>query len=389
MLDWIALAAAIVMLTVHLVSITVTARRQRLPLAAEAIPAAAVSTVPPPGAPASIPAVTIIRPVKGVDAFSAATLRSTFRLDPAPAAILFCVASADDPIIPIVRTAIADHPHIEARLLIGAERISDNPKLNNLVKGWTAATTPWIAFIDSNVLLTADALSRLFAVRRQDTGMICSPPIGTVADGAEARLEAAFLNTYQARWQSFAAACGFGFAQGKVMLFERATVEAAGGLEVLGHEPAEDAASTKVVRAQGKRIELIERFFAQPLGVRDWRSVWQRQRRWAMLRRATFPWLYATEILTGFWPAAIAATLALLGFDVEPSLALASLLVLAAVWYGSEAWLAHVAGWPERLGDMVLRDVLIPAVWVAGWSSRDVVWHGHAIRAERPAEQAG
>ena len=45
--------------------------------------------------------------------------------------------------------------------------------------------------------------------------------------------------------------CGFGFAQGKTMLWRRADLERAGGIAALAREVAEDAAATKVVRDAG------------------------------------------------------------------------------------------------------------------------------------------
>jgi len=105
--------------------------------------------------------VSILRPLCGIDNFSEATLRSTFHLDHRRYEILFCVADAADPIVPIARRLIETHPEIPARLLVGADRISSNPKLNNLVKGWHAASYPWIVMADSNVLMPADYLGRL------------------------------------------------------------------------------------------------------------------------------------------------------------------------------------------------------------------------------------
>ena len=80
-------------------------------------------------------------------------------------------------------------------------------------------------------------------------------------DGVWAELECAFLNTYQARWQYVADALGFGFAQGKTMLWRRADLERAGGIETLAKEVAEDAASTKIVRDAGLKVRLVDRPF--------------------------------------------------------------------------------------------------------------------------------
>ena len=104
---------------------------------------------------------------------------------------------------------------------------------------------------------------------------------------------------FDARWQLAADAVGFGFAQGKSMLWRRDMLGRAGGIRALGIEIAEDAAATKVVRSAGRRVSLVDRPFEQPLGERDPRQVMDRQLRWARLRRATFPLCYTPEVLTG------------------------------------------------------------------------------------------
>ena len=140
---------------------------------------------------------------------------STFALDYPRYEILFCVASAKDPVVPLVERLIADHAGVQARLLIGDERISSNPKLNNVLKGWAAAAHDWIILADSNVLMPPNYIQRLFASWRDDTGLVASPPVGCRPDGFWAELECAFLNTYQARWQYAADALGFGFCSGQ------------------------------------------------------------------------------------------------------------------------------------------------------------------------------
>ena len=49
------------------------------------------------------PSVSIVRPLCGVDAYEELTLRSTFELEYAGYEVLFCCASADDPVVALVR----------------------------------------------------------------------------------------------------------------------------------------------------------------------------------------------------------------------------------------------------------------------------------------------
>ena len=89
----------------------------------------------PPGRRADLPRSPARQPgapaVRRVDNFATDTLRSTFELNYPHCEILFCVASAKDPVIPLIETLMAEQPAADARLLVGAdERVSNNPKLN-------------------------------------------------------------------------------------------------------------------------------------------------------------------------------------------------------------------------------------------------------------------
>src|SRR5262249_43698111 len=152
---------------------------------------------------------------------------------------------------------------------------------------------------DSNVLMPRDYIQRLLSTWIPGTGLVCSPPAGSRPSNFWAELECGFLNTHEARWQYVADSIGLGFAQGKSMLWRRELLERGGGIEALGRELAEAAASTKLVRAMGLRVRLVDRPFEQPLGVRTASEVWNRQLRWARLRRASFKAFFVPEILTG------------------------------------------------------------------------------------------
>jgi ceramide glucosyltransferase len=328
---------------------------------------------------AGAPAVSIVRPLCGIDPFARETLASTFALDYPAYEILFCLADGDDPVAPIVRRLIEAHPHIQARLLIGDDRPSSNPKLNNVVKGWKAAAHTWIIIADSNVLMPADYVQRLMARWRAHTGIVCAPPIGSAPGSFAAEIECAFLNTYQARWQYAGESCGFGFAQGKTMLWRRPVLEAAGGIEALGAEIAEDAAATKLIQKAGLSAHLVDAPFVQPLGPRKWGEVWARQLRWARLRRATFPLHFAPELLTSGLLAFIAAFFGASEFGLDPVIAVP---IAALAWYGSEAALAWAAGWrltPRSVPAWMARDLALPWLWAQAWASNNFVWRGNAM----------
>lgn len=352
----------------HFGSLAVTWRRVRTGRAPDAAPL-----------PAQAPGVSIVRPVCGLENFIEETLRSSFLLDYPRVELLFCAASGNDPVIPLIRRLIADYPWIDARLLVGDERISANPKLNNMLKGWREAAHDYVVFADSNVLMPPDYVQCLLSKFAGNTGLVCSPPVGSRPANFFAELECAFLNTYQARWQLCADTAGFGFAQGKTMMWPRAELEAAGGVRALACDLAEDAASTKVVRAAGRRVRLVDAPFAQPLGWRNLRDVWTRQARWARLRRSSFPLCFLPEIFSGgALPLGLAAWLAT---ELQGPAA-GTLVGAAALWYGAEYALARAAGWSasaRMIAAAMLRDLMIPLLWLAAWSSAAFVWRGNVM----------
>ncbi len=331
------------------------------------------------------PPISIVLPVCGLENYIEDTLRSAFRLDYPRYELIFCAARPDDAVLPLLDRLKSDHPWIDARILIGDERISENPKLNNVFKGWREAAYPLISICDSNVLLPRDYIQRLLEKLDARTGLVCSPPIGCRPVGFFAETECAMLNTYQARWQYFADFLGLGFAQGKTLFWRRDQLESAGGIRALGLESAEDAACTKIVRNLGLRVRLMQPPVRQPLGFRRAADVWKRQRRWARLRRASFPFYFSLEILSGGVPPAIAVIgLALLAaIPVLPAL-----IAFLGIWYGAEWLLAAKAGWHHSrwsIATYMLRDLMLPVLYVNAWLGRGFEWRGNDMRAVESA----
>jgi ceramide glucosyltransferase len=169
------------------------------------------------------------------------------------------------------------------------------------------------------------------------------------------------------------------------MMWWRDDLERAGGIRRLAAEVAEDAASTKVVRAAGLRVRLVDAPFEQPLGVRSAVDVWNRQIRWARLRRASFMLYFAPELLSGATlPLAAAAWAAdAMGWSMP-----GTVFAFAALWYGLEVMLARVAGWPLTPLYPVhglARDLMLPLLWVRAWQNSGFVWRGNAMSVDEDA----
>ena len=339
--------------------------------------------------PKPAPAISIVRPLCGIEAFSEETLRSTFGLDYPDYEIIFCVQRGSDPVVPLVERIMAEHPEARARLLVGDDPISSNPKLNNCVKGWNAARHDWIILTDSNVLLPKDYIQTMLRPWDDKTGLVIAMPIGSRPQGFWAEVECAILNTFEARWMFAGEILGLGFAQGKNMLWRRDFLDNAGGIAALAAELAEDAAGSKIVAAAKLKIRFVDMPFEQPLGLRRAREVWSRQVRWARLRRVTFPGYFAPEPIAGaFVPLALIG-IAAYGFGWNP---IAVVAAFAALMYGAEILLAYVAGWFVNWASpiaYIVRDLGFPAMWLTACLLDDFTWHGNSMSVKEAVPRSG
>lgn len=356
-MDWLIVFSAI-LLSLHLASCLIVAFRQK------------AGFLPLTGTP---PRVTLLRPVCGRDGNDHETLVSSFTLNYPSYSVLFCVADPADPVVPLIETLIATYPQVKAQLLIGDDCITANPKLNNLSKGWAQADGAFVVMADSNLLLPADYIWRLLDAQASDVGLVSCPPIGCRPDGLWARLECAFLNGNQARLQLAADSLGFGFAQGKTMMWDPTFLNRHGGLAALGKNLAEDVAATHLVRQAGLRVALPHTPFTQPIGRRSLGQVWKRQVRWSKVRRDGFPALFLLEPLNG-------ALLAIVTAGLGGGIGLAAMV--AALWYGAETVLCLREKWIGRWSDVLLfplRDALIPMIWVSTLRNRAFEWRGNSM----------
>ena len=128
---------ALIFLAVHLATIGLYLRRLR--------PAGHKTGI------LGLPRVSLLRPVCGRDAFDDETLRSSFLQAYPDYEIIFCAPNETDPSVSVIRNLIASYPKVPARLLFGQVSLTGNPKLNNLWKGWHAATADWVCMTDSNL----------------------------------------------------------------------------------------------------------------------------------------------------------------------------------------------------------------------------------------------
>jgi ceramide glucosyltransferase len=234
--------------------------------------------------------VTILKPLKGVDRFLEDNLRSFFLLDYAKYEIVFSIVDKSDPARIIVERLMSRFPHIDARMTIGGDGVSINPKINNMVPGYETAKYGLIWICDSNAIVGKGALRGMANLLEDQTlGLVHQVPRGMKARNFPANLEAIYYGTTHARMYLIANYLGISCTVGKSMLFRKSDLEKLGGLRAFGKYLAEDYFIGTHMRTLGLRHVMFEEPVTQPLGECTFVDYAMRRIRWTRLRKNMVP----------------------------------------------------------------------------------------------------
>ncbi|CCM03119.1 uncharacterized protein FIBRA_05240 [Fibroporia radiculosa] len=227
------------------------------------------STPSPPAT--SVPGVSILRPLKGLDANLYDNLESTFTQDYSNFEIFFCVADEGDQALSVVRDLIEKYPNVTTHVMIGEEVVGVNPKINNIIRSYRQAAHDIIWVLDSNVMVDPGTLARAVDAldgpadiaplsSRRRVALVHHIPFAWSSEySLGSRLDEAFLNTNHAKMYlaiNFVAVDSC--VVGKSNLYRRSDVERVdGSLKPISH--AQDEATY----SGGRGLAAFGRFLAE------------------------------------------------------------------------------------------------------------------------------
>ncbi len=122
-----------------------------------------------------VPHVTIIRPVKGLEAGLYECLASSFRLayPKSKLTVYLCVATADDPAYPVLKQILAAFPDFDAKIMVEEDdpvlhgtgghvnNLGPNPKIRNMSRAYREAKGDIIWIVDCNIWVGTGSAGRM------------------------------------------------------------------------------------------------------------------------------------------------------------------------------------------------------------------------------------
>ena len=253
------------------------------------------------------PAVSILKPLKGCDETTAASLESWFNQNYfGQVQILLGVADANDPVCKIVRELLQKHPACDAQLIICADIFGANAKVSTLAQLEKLAKHDLILISDADVRVPPDFLANFVApLREKETGLVnCFYRLANPMTAAM-QWEAVAINAdFWSQVLQSQTLKSLDFALGAAILLRRKNLEDIGGFKSLANCLADDYQLGNRIFKNGSRISLcpvvVECWDRQM----NWRGVWKHQLRWARTIRACQPLPYFFSILSNatLWP---------------------------------------------------------------------------------------
>ncbi|KAK7064362.1 glycosyltransferase family 21 protein [Favolaschia claudopus] len=188
----------------------------------------------------SVPGVSILRPLKGLDTNLYENLESTFTQEYPNYELLLSVADERDQALPIARELMTKYPNVDCKIIIGEEVVGVNPKVNNLMRSYRQAAHDILWVIDSNVTVHSGTLARSVDALvgpptptpgRRRIALVHHVPFAVVTESRiGSRIEEAFLNTNHAKmYIAINATAVDSCVMGKSNLYRRSDLERING----------------------------------------------------------------------------------------------------------------------------------------------------------------
>lgn len=334
------------------------------------------------------PAVSILKPLRGCDATTAASLETWFDQTYAGAVqILLGVAAEEDPVCEIARGLLEKHPRADAHLLICGESLGMNAKVSTLIQLERAAKHDLILVSDADVRVAPDFLGNVVAP-------LVEPEVALV----NCFYRIANPATLAMQWEAIAVNADFwsqvlqsksmralDFAMGAAILVRRKSLEQIKGFAAFADCLADDYQIGHRIVMRGGRIALcpvVVECWDSPAG---WRDAWKHQLRWARTIRVCMPASYFFSILCNgtFWPLVWLLDSLLRGTVLHALAAVVLVLARIAIAHNLQRRFNEGRQKPALFWMVAVKDLLQVAIWALAFGGNTIEWRGRKMRLRR------
>ncbi len=322
------------------------------------------------------PPVSLLKPVRGLDFASFENFASFCRLDYPEYEILFAVNDERDPAVPVIERIIAEFPGRRMRLLVGAEELGANRKVNKLARLAREAQNDVLVLTDGDVRVGPNFLQEVVApLADEKTGAVTSFYRAIAERNLWAELEAVgassdfFAGVLMAKWTE-----GVHFGLGASIATTKQWIGKMGGFEAIAGTLADDYELGNRIAGAGGAVLLSREAVWTMYPAQTAMGFWNHQMRWARTIRLCRPLSYVGLLLTQGLPWTLLAALVAPARWEAISYLLAYVLLRFVMAWTVGVWGVEDRVLRRKIWLVPLRDALYFVIWLASFGSNRIRW---------------
>jgi ceramide glucosyltransferase len=328
----------------------------------------------------SLPPVTILKPIHGMEARLEENLESFFEQDYPDFEIIFGARDVQNPALEVAERVRARYPHVKSRVVLSGPPTWPNAKVFSLQKMIATTDRSYFVISDSDVRVAPDFLRNTIPPLLDPTvGLVTCMYRGIPATDFWSTLEALGLSVEMSSGVLVADMLeGMRFALGPAMTARRDAIDAIGGIAATADYYSDDFELGNRIWAEGFKVVLSHHIVKNVLTPRSPVRTLGDQLRWMKSTRYSRP---AGHLGTGL---TFAMPFGLLGFAAAGLEHWGLGLVLLGIAFLNRMIQSVAVGWgitgDPRSATLCwlypLRDLAGFLVWVGSYTSRRFYWRG-------------
>jgi ceramide glucosyltransferase len=336
----------------------------------------------------SLPAVTIFKPVHGLEARLEENLESFFRQDYPGFEVVLGARDAGDAGLQVAEKVRRRYPQVKSRIVLSGPPTWPNAKVFSLSKMIPFSTNDYFVISDSDVQVSPDFLRNVIpTLLDSKIGLVTCPYRGVPAGDFWSTLEALGMSVEMPSGVMVADMLeGIRFALGPAVALRRDSLEKIGGIAATADYYSDDFVLGNLIWAAGYKVVFSHHIIQHVLTPRSLTRTLGDQLRWMKSTRFSRP---LGHVGTGLTYAAPFGVLGLVAGAATGHLTLGvSLLVAACV---NRVVQSIAVGWAIMDDRRALylawlypaRDFLGFLTWAGSFGSRTFFWRGETYRFSR------
>jgi len=328
--------------------------------------------------PRSFPAISVLKPLKGLDDNLFDNLESFCVQDYPEYEIIFSLQDYNDPAYKVARKIKDKYSERDISLIIEHCNEGLNPKVNNLLTAYRAARYEHVLISDSNVMVDKSYLKEIARpMNDHGVGLVSNLIKGIGGRSIGSVFENLHMNSFVMGSVCFLDKfLKMPCVVGKSMLMRKADLDAIGGLRAFKDILAEDYMIGKMMHESGKKVVLSHYMIKNVNHYWGIRKFINRHTRWGKLRWKIGGAKYFTELMGN--------TVLMSSLPIalwEPSkLTVSFALLVCLAKIAGDYYMGRRAGSdlnPFLYFLVPVKDIVIGFVWFVPVLSSSVVWRGN------------